>query len=67
MRTTWSLFWCISAQSQAKLMQYHWDNYGFRLEIPSLPGDFHYDTELEPLEELERLMRQKPHHPKRVA
>ena len=33
------LFWCLSARSQALLMQYNWDNFGIRLEIPPLPEE----------------------------
>lgn len=62
MRTMWPLFWCLSPQDQAKLMQYQWDNFGFRLVIPPLPSDIDIDTEIESPEEIDRLIRQKPRY-----
>jgi len=55
------LFWCLTAQAQAKLMQYQYDTYGYKLTIPGPPKAMygeHY--EIEPLEDIDRLMRQAP-------
>jgi len=49
-------------------MQFQFDNYGNRLNIP---GDriklIEYDFKAETLEEIERLMRKKPHSPRMVV
>lgn len=66
-RTMWPLFWCLTPECQAKLMQYQWDNYGFRLEIPPPLGASQNKWKivlLESHEEIDRLMRQRPHYPK---
>lgn len=65
-RTTWPLFWCLKPKDQTKLKQWQWDNYGFRLEIPPLTSDTHIVTVLESPEEIDRIIRQKPHYPKGV-
>jgi len=54
------LFWLISAQSQALLIQYQWDTYGLKLTIPPNP----YIGSL--LTDIDKFMRQKPHHPRKV-
>ena len=49
-------------------MQFQFDNYGDRLNIPSdriKPGE--YNIKRETLEEIERLMRKKPHSPRMVV
>lgn len=63
----WPLFWCLSAETQAKLMQYQWDNYGLPLEIPKQASDTHVAPVLESPEEIDRLMRQRPRRPRRVV
>ena len=65
-RTTWPLFWCLKPKCLAKLIQWYWDNYGFLLEIPPPLDGISIDTAFESLEEIDRLMRQKPHYPKGV-
>jgi len=30
----WTLFWCLSAKSQALLMEYQYSNYGYNISIP---------------------------------
>ena len=62
-RPKYPLFWCLSAQSQAALMQYHYDTYGTVLEPPAPPGNSAsaWDSPWhESLEEIDRLMRQPP-------
>lgn len=60
-RTTWPLWECLQLESLVKLIQYQWDNYGLKLELLI---DIY--REMESLEEIDRLMRQKPHYPKGV-
>lgn len=64
MRVTWPLFWCLKPEDQAKLMQYHWDNFGTRMDIPpapDMPSDDWKIVLCETPEELARLMRERPH------
>jgi len=60
----WPLFHCLSPEDQVKLMQYQWDTYGYRLEIP--PLKLNIGVVYPSLEECERNMKQKPHGMKRV-
>ncbi len=56
------LFWCLSVESQAALMQYHWDNFGTTLELPSRPEPG-FDKDIistESLDEIDKLIRQAP-------
>ena len=66
-RSTWPLFWCLSVQSQAVLMQFQYDQYGQNIDIPPLPKETHIETIIEPDEELSRMARQAPRHQKRVT
>lgn len=66
----WPLFWCLEPECQALLIQFQWDVYGLRLEIPVPPKTskavwqaVQSDNE----EEIDKLMRQPPKHKKRVA
>ena len=52
------LFWRLTPENQVKLMQFYWDNFGLRLEIPPEPKDTHIETILEPPEEIDKIMRQ---------
>ena len=63
----WPLFYCISVEEQALLMQFQWDEYGFRLTIPPAPSHGRIDTEIESPEEIERIMKQPPKHKKRAV
>lgn len=54
-RAYWPLFWCLKPEAQALLMQYQWDKYGFRLEIPPPPSDVLTETKLESLEEINQI------------
>ena len=56
------LFWRLTPEKQAKLMQYYWDNFGLRLEIPPEPKDI--KTNIEDVEEIDKIMRGKPHYEK---
>jgi len=61
------LFWNLSVETQAKLIQYQWDNFGSRINIPPEPKDIYIETSIEPLEELEQIMKQAPEHQRRVV
>ena len=54
----WQLWTCLPIESLIKLAQYQWDNYGTRLDI--IGGQDLYRPELEPIEEIDKIMRQKP-------
>jgi len=59
----WPLFWCLTTETQAKLMQYQWDNYGEILNIPTpaqTSKGVWQSVQLENLEEIDRIMRQAP-------
>lgn len=56
MRTTWPLWECLSPASLVSLILYQWNNYGQRLDF--LIDHF---KELESREEIDHLMRQRPH------
>ena len=60
MKETWPLWWHLESADQALLMQFQWDTYGYRLEIPPVLGRGHIDTELESVEEIGHLVRQAP-------
>ena len=68
MRPTLPLFWRLSAEAQAALMKFQFDNYGVRLDIvPVALGDINIDTALETTDEIDKLMRQPPKHPRQVV
>ena len=62
-RPKYPLFWCISAQAQAALMQFNFDTYG-KILIPPAPPDTSEggwsNTWHESLKDIDRLMRQPP-------
>ena len=58
---TWPVWQCLSAEALVKLIQYQWEVHGLKLEL--LSDAF---REVEDVEEIDRLMRQKPHYPKGV-
>lgn len=65
--SNWPLFWLLKPQDQAKLMQLYYDISGEKLDIPPYPNVskgawLAAMGEVEP--ELERLMKQKPKHPR---
>lgn len=69
-RSTWPLFWCLSAKAQANLMQFQWDRYGGTLDIPKprhTSEGVWQTVVLENQEEIERIMSQAPHQQKRVV
>ena len=66
MEMKWPLFWCISQEARVALMKYQWEHFGLRLNIPPEPfTPVSFSTQLESLEEIDRMMRQKPHRPRR--
>ncbi len=67
MRNSVPIFWCLSVEAQAVLMKFQFDNYGVRLDILPAPEGIQIDTELETPEEIDKLMRQPPKHPRQDA
>ncbi|MBA7586842.1 hypothetical protein ES708_28848 [subsurface metagenome] len=67
-RFKYPLWWCLPVAAQAALMQWQWDNYGLHLSFPPRPGEIYVPPHVESVEEIDWLMRQKPHpgHPRRV-
>ena len=66
----WPLFWCLESNCQAKLMQWQWDNYGQKIEIPAPPRTSKaawQAVQVENSDEIDRLIRKPPRHQKRVA
>ena len=61
MMNTWPLWECIETESLAKLRQLQEDTYGTRLD---LLADIYRDVES--LEEIDRLMRQRPRYTGKV-
>ena len=67
--SNWGFFECISDEAQVALMNYQWENYGTKIDKPVFhwkPGvsrQVKYPT----LEEIDRTIRQKPEHQKRVV
>lgn len=53
---TWPLWACLPDEAIIKLVLYQWDRYRLKLEFLA-----NIYAELEPLEELEKHMRQRPH------
>lgn len=52
------LWWCLKPGTQVLLMQFQWDNFGFKVEIPPcLEGIDDIETKLETLEEINRLKK----------
>ncbi len=60
----WQLWACISTDSLVKLANYQWEHYGTRLDI--ITGHDTYQPDLEPVEEIDKIMRWRPRHPARV-
>ena len=58
--TTWPLWQCLKPEDLVKLIQLQWELYGTKLELLEKTPL----SEIESLEEIEQLMRQKPHYPK---
>lgn len=59
----WPLFWCLESKAQAALIQYQWDNYELKLDIPTPPQTSKgvwLAVQTENLEEIDRIMRQPP-------
>ena len=54
----WPIFHCLSAQSQALLMQFQYDNFGVSLDIPPVPEDVHIEPNIESLEEIDKIIRE---------
>ncbi len=63
----WLLWDCLSAECQNKLVEYQRRRHRMVLQPPvSTQQLVTFQTEIEPLEEIERIMRQVPHSPRRV-
>lgn len=63
------VFWLISVEAQAALMQSQWDQFGTKMNIPPrLPKpQIEFDPEAEELEKIDKIMRQPPKHQMRVT
>ena len=61
-----ALFWKLSADQQRDLMQYQWDNFKEKLDIPDEPKQAPTNHALEPEadQELVREMQLTPHSPR---
>lgn len=57
---TWPFFHCLSVEDQVALMKLQWDEFGYHLELPPLPGDIHVDTKMESQEEIGKIIRWAP-------
>ena len=65
MHHSWPLFWCLEPETQAALMQYQWDNYELKLDIPTphqTSKGVWLNTQLENADEIDRLIRQTRRH-----
>jgi len=60
-RNTWPLWECIPAQALAKLALFQWNKYGLKLDL--LVDAF---RDVEGIEEIDRLMRDKPQYKGKV-
>ncbi len=61
MSNTCPLFWRLSVENQALLMQYQWDEFGTKIDIPPLPKQIEPKIVVdEDTKEIDKLMRQKP-------
>lgn len=54
----WPLWTCLPVESLVALCKYQWDKYGLRLDL--ITSKDMYQLDLEPIEEIDKLMRQKP-------
>ena len=55
----WPLYSCVEPSAVALLIQYQYDNYGQKLDIMTEPPVVGHSFELEPLEEIEILIRER--------
>ena len=58
-----TLFWYLKPETQARLLQWQFDNYGEKLDIPTPPmtsKGVWLTVEMESAEEIDRLIRQPP-------
>jgi len=60
MKIEWPIWWCLEPAVQAALMQFQFDNYGYRLQIPPMLDFSGRDTKPESLEEIDRELRKAP-------
>ena len=55
-----ALFWKLSPETQAALMQYQWDQYGEKLNIPPEPKEPVHEIPIHVDEDIDKFMRQAP-------
>jgi len=61
-----ALFWILTPEDQAKLMEYNYKVHGIKLTIPPDPfKPVSLDSKLETLEEIDREMRRAPSRSRR--
>lgn len=64
-RQTFPLWYLLSPEDRGKLAAYQWENFGVRIAIPEYPHDtIRQETKLEDVQEIDKLMREKPNAPK---
>ncbi|KKK66447.1 hypothetical protein LCGC14_2963990 [marine sediment metagenome] len=64
-RSKCAIFWLVSAETQAALMQAHYDDDGTDLNIPPSPDtSSHYEATKE--EDFDKIMQEKPKGMRRV-
>lgn len=56
----WELWECLPVESVIALANYQWEHYGTKLDILFWVGKDMYQPDIEPVEEIDKLMRQKP-------
>ena len=62
------LWWCILVETQASLIKYQFDTYGYRLSILHSPiAGVSLDAELESTDQIGRIVRQRPRSPRQVT
>ena len=61
------LFWMLKPAAQAALMQFYYENFGEKLDIPKYPEHIKPSPVIdEGKSELEHLMKKKPHSPRQL-
>lgn len=66
LRNTYPLWYLLSPEGRGNLATYQWQHFGVQLSIPSYPSrPIEVHTKLEELQEIDRIMRQKPHYSER--
>ena len=54
---------CLSDECRQRLAAYQWERYGQRLDVALAPPVPAFRPFIEPVDEIDRLLRQPPRHP----